>query len=140
MKVPFVRNPYNYDVMTVSNETGLFCSDDSLAVQSAKEECDINTIVRRFGLTGELPNNVALPQSGDFVGVGDFHGAMNVVRAAQEEFMKVPADVRARFLNDPGRMIAFVEDDGNRLEAERLGLLQPRPVIPVVGDVAPSGA
>ena len=53
---PFVRSPYNYDMSAVSDETGLCCEDESLAIQSAKEDADINTIVRRFGLTGELPS------------------------------------------------------------------------------------
>ena len=96
--VVFLRSPYNYDMDDVSLETGLACEDESLAVQSAAEESDINTIVRRFGLTGELPGDVDMPQSGDYSGVGDFHSAMNVVRQAQEEFLRVPADIRARFL------------------------------------------
>ena len=126
---PFVRSPYNYDMSAVSDETGLCCEDESLAIQSAKEDADINTIVRRFGLTGELPSDLAMPQSGDFVGIGDFHSAMNLVREAQEQFLRVPAEVRARFNNDPARFMAFVEDDSNRDEARKLGSLRD-PVVP----------
>ncbi|WNK13465.1 MAG: internal scaffolding protein [Microvirus sp.] len=132
----FIRTAYNYDMSAASNESALLCDDDSLAVQSARDEADINTIVRRFGLTGELPGDINMPQSGDFAGAPDFHSSMNLVRAAQEEFLRVPADIRARFLNDPGRFVQFFEDPANRPEAERLGLVAPIPV----GDVAAPAA
>lgn len=125
----FVRSPYNYDMSAASDESGLKCEDETLAIQSARDESDINTIVRRFGLTGELPSDVSMPQSGDFVGIGDFHSAMNLVRQAQDEFLRVPADIRARFNNDPARFMAFVEDGSNVDEARKLGLLrEPVPV------------
>lgn len=140
-KSVFLRTEFNYDMDAVSRETGLACADDSLAVQSAKDETDINTIVRRFGLTGELPGDVDMPQSGDYSGVGDFHSAMNVVRKAQEEFLRVPADIRARFLNDPQRFSDFFNDPVNQDEAIRLGLATRREVPPIpAGDVAPKGA
>lgn len=128
MSVPFLRSAYNYDRDAASNESALTCEDESLAIQSSAEEADINTIVRRFGLTGELPSDVAIPRSGDFTGIPDFHTAMNLVRQTQEEFLRVPAEVRARFGNDPQAFMAFVEDDANREEARRLGLLKPVPV------------
>lgn len=135
----FFRTPYNYDMEVVSNETGLYCADESLAIQSAREEVDINTIVKRFGLTGSLPEDLKMPQSGDFTGVPDFHAAMNMVRSAQEEFLKVPADVRARFGNDPGAFMAFLDDNGNYAEAKRMGLLAPdvAPPEPLVVRVVP---
>lgn len=129
----FLRSSFNYDRDQVSWETGLRCEDESLAVQASAEEADINTIVRRFGLTGELPNDVAMPRSGDFTNIPDFHTAMNLVRKAQEEFVRVPAEVRARFGNDPQAFMAFVEDDANRDEARRLGLL--REAVPEVAPV-----
>lgn len=129
MKTPFFRTGYNYDVEAVSLETGLKCEDESLAVESAKEEADINTIVRRFGLTGELPDDVRMPQSGDFTGIPDFHTALNLVRATQEEFLRVPAEIRDRFQNDPARLMAFLEDEGNRDEARKLGFLKPEPAV-----------
>lgn len=126
----FIRSSYNYDMDAASNESALICSDPSLAIQSAEEESNINTIVRRFGLTGELPNDVKMPQSGDFTNLPDFHTAMNIVRKTQEEFLRVPADLRARFGNDPQAFMRFVEDDANYEEARRLGLLKPVAVVP----------
>jgi phage internal scaffolding protein len=124
MRKIFLRAAYNYDVDEASNESALSCSDDSLAIQSAEEESNINTIVRRFGLTGELPNDVKMPQTGDFTNLPDFHTAMNLIRKTQEEFLRVPADIRARFGNDPQAFMHFCEDENNREEARRLGLLR----------------
>jgi phage internal scaffolding protein len=121
----FIRSSFNYDRDAVSNETGLSCPEESLAIQSAEEESNINTIVRKFGLTGELPGQVAMPTTGEFHDIPDFHTAMNLIRKTTEEFLKVPADVRARFGNDPQAFMNFVEDDSNREEARRLGLLKP---------------
>lgn len=122
----FLRTPYNYDTNEASDASALSCQDPSLAQQHAKEECDINTIVRRFGLTGELPNNVRMPEYGDFTAATDYHTAMNAVIAANESFMTLPADVRARFNNDPGAFVDFCSDDKNRAEAEKLGLVPAR--------------
>lgn len=130
---PFVRSAYNYDRDAVSLETGAENDEPSMAKQSFAEEADINTIVRRFGLTGELPTDVAVPQSGDFENAMDFHSAMNVVRAAEEAFMELPAEVRYEFANDPGRFLAFVHDPANRDRAEKLGIVVPKPV-----EVAPA--
>jgi len=124
MNAPFVRSPYNYDVMAVSDETGLDCSDDpSLAKQSFAEECDINTIVRQFGLTGQLPDNVRAPQYGDFTGVFDYQSALNAVIAADDAFMEMPAHVRARFHNDPAAFVEFCSNPDNIEEMDKLGLV-----------------
>lgn len=123
-----LRSAFNYDPDKVSAETGLSCpEDESKTQQSFKDECDINTIVKRFGLTGELPQDYQMPQSGDFTGVSDYQSAMNAVRAAEEAFMAVPAEIRARFSNDPGKFMAFFDDPANRDEGLRLGLLQAPP-------------
>lgn len=127
---PFLRTAFNYDTMAASDESALTCSDESLTIQSAKDEADINTIVRRFGLTGELPSDLKMPQSGDFTGVPDFHAAMNLITKTQEEFLRIPADVRARFNNDPQRLMAFLDDESNRDEARKLGFLRPVDSVP----------
>lgn len=120
-----VRSAYDsFDAMSL--ETGLECKDESLAQQHFKEECDINEIVRRFGLTGEMPENVRLPVSGDFTGIVDFQTALNAVVEAQESFMALPAEVRARFANDPQRLMEFLADEKNRDEAVKLKLVNPK--------------
>jgi phage internal scaffolding protein len=118
----FVRSPFNYDMFAASNETALVCSDPSLTQQQFAAESDINTIVDTFMKTGHLPDPVSLPQYVDDEGVFDFQSAMNVVRAADENFMRMDAKLRARFHNSPQEFLEFFADSANSDEAIRLGL------------------
>lgn len=127
----FIRDPYNYDRGAASDYFALRCLDPSLAVQSAKEECDINTIVRRFGLTGVLPDNVSVPQYGDFSAVDDYQSSLNAVVEADREFMRLPAELRKRFGNSPQVLLEFVADKANLEEARSLGLVAPLPIADV---------
>ena len=124
MKIPFLRTPYNYDRDVASNESGLECLDPTMAQQQFREECDINTIMERFGRTGELIAPIRMPQYGDFDGVNDYHSAMNAIVEAQSAFDSLPAKVRARFGNDPAEFLDFVYNEENRDEAIRLGLVE----------------
>lgn len=124
--IPFIRTPFNYDTDSVSLSTGLSCPDPTLAQQSFKDECDINTIMRRFGQGAELPENFRSPQYGDFDQVADYQTALNAVRQADEAFMAMPADLRARFHNQPQELLDFLADGTNKAEAIKLGLI-PRP-------------
>lgn len=120
-----MRTPYNYDRDEVSFETGLACEDPSLAIQSDAIDADINEIVRRFGVTGTLPQVEMPPTYGDFEGVVDYHTAMNLIADANSRFLELPADVRAKFENDPGKFVAFCSDEKNLAEMRELGLAIP---------------
>ena len=120
----FLRTPYNYDRDAATNESGLHCEDASLAQQHFKDETDINNILRQFNITGLLPESPLSPRYGDFTGISDYHTAMNRVIAAQDEFEALPAQIRARFDNDPSKLIEFLENENNRPEAEELGLVE----------------
>lgn len=139
-----LRAPYNYDVDAASAEAALRCEDETRTQQHFAEECDINTIVRRFGLTGQLPTDVRQPVYGDYTGITDFQGAMQAVALARESFEQMPADVRARFQNDPAQFVEFCLDDKNADEARKLGLRKPleapQPVVeaPTAPVVAPA--
>lgn len=124
----FVRSAYNYDADVVSRETGMAIDpSESVVQQQFAEEVDINTIVKRFGLTGELPNGVNMPVSGDFTGVTDFKTAMDLISQSNAAFAELPAEVRARFGNDPSKVIAFLDDERNRDEAIQLGIVAKPP-------------
>jgi len=122
---PFLRTEFNYDMNAAGDESGLRCEDPSLAKQSFAEEVDINTIVRRFNVTGELPQAVRLPTYGDFTNVMDFKQAQNAIRAAEESFMAMPHEIRARFDNDPARFVDFCSDPENLPQAKKWGLAPP---------------
>ena len=134
--LPFIRNPYNYDKEEVSNETGLLCQDVSLAQQHMKDECDINVIIERFGVTGELPNSPVSPRYGDFSEVTDYHSALNQINATMDDFMAMPAKLRVRFDHDPVKLLEFLNNEANRSEAISLGLIDEQLTIaPVVSAV-----
>ena len=114
---------------------GLACLDVSRTVQSSKEEADINTIVRNFGVTGKLPQNVRMPTFEDFSEVGDFREALQAIESAEESFAQMPSNVRARFENNPALFVDFCSDERNRDEARSLGLL----VDPVPAQVVAPG-
>ena len=132
--IPFIRSPYNYDRDAVSQSTGLACEDPSLAQQQFKEDADINTIVRRFGITGELPTGPRMPSYGDFQGIFDFQSAQNLVVQAQASFAALPAEVRDRFANDPAQFIAFAEDRSNLGQMRAWGLAPE--ALPAVAEAA----
>jgi phage internal scaffolding protein len=124
-KATFLRTPYNYDLDAASNESGLHCEDVTLTQQHFKDECDINNILRQFNVTGLLPEAPLSPRYGDFTGIGDYHSALNQVIAAEDEFMRLPAQIRSRFENDPAKLIDFLEKSENKDEAIKLGLVNP---------------
>lgn len=122
-KAPFLRTPYNYDTLAASNESGLACEEPTLAQQQFKDETDINNILRQFNVTGLLPEAPLSPRYGDFTGIVDYHTALNAVIAAEDGFMQLPAELRARFENDPENLINFLNDEANKDEAVKLGLI-----------------
>lgn len=102
----------------------LYCSPASNVQQHFKDDCDINLLVERFTKTGSFGNerNPALYSFGDYSGV-DFRAALDLVISAEEQFQTLPAKVRDRFQNNPASLFDFLADDGNREEAQILGLI-----------------
>lgn len=122
MKV-FLRAPFNYDVDEVSSDSGLLCRDESLTLQSQAEEADINVLVRRFGVTGSLPQAGRAPPSyQDFEGVFDYRSALDLLRSADDSFLSLDAAVRSRFDNDPALFVDFCTDPANIEEVRKMGL------------------
>lgn len=95
--------------------------------QQFAQEVDINTIVARAVKTGMLgdPMSINARQAifGDFSEVGSYHACLNRVMAAQGAFMQLPADLRASFDNDPGKLMEFMGNPANKDKAIELGLI-----------------
>lgn len=128
----FVRIRYPYqDVDELSLATGLVCSSPDMTQQAFKDECDINVIAKRFGITGELPVNGRAPTFGDFTGVDDYQSAIHAIRDAEAAFMALPGLVRERFGQDPQRFVEFCSDARNLDEMRELGLAVPAPAAPI---------
>ncbi|WNK12995.1 MAG: internal scaffolding protein [Microvirus sp.] len=118
----------NYDFVERSSAACVTDFGPSLAVQADAEDADINTIVRRFGLTGTMPQNLRVPSFDDYDGVFDFMTAQIALNDARDSFMSMPAKVRAQFDNDPQEFLSFAMDPANVDEMVRLGLAIAKPV------------
>ncbi|AXH71831.1 MAG: internal scaffolding protein [Microviridae sp.] len=108
----------------------LFFAEQGRTKQSFKDECDINTIMRRYSVTGQLDHvNQRQAMYGE-VPDYDFAQAMQTVQHARDQFAALPSDLRDRFGNDPARLLAFLQDPANRQEAVTLGLVNAPPPPP----------
>lgn len=104
--------------------------DRSLTKQAFKEECDINSIMRRFERDGILAHyNTYRGDYGDFTECPEYHEAQNKVLAANEMFLTVPAKIRERFANDPARFLEFVQDKKNLPQMREWGLAKEPPPV-----------
>lgn len=84
---------------------------EELTQQHFTEEVDINVIVKRFGLTGQLPTSgqAARAVYGDFTDIYDFESAVARIEEIEDRFMRLPAQFREQFENNPGRLVSFAE-------------------------------
>lgn len=110
-----------------SDAHGITFEDPSLAIQSQKDEADINVILRNFGVTGQLPQGAVLPQFGDFDGVDDYRSAIEAVRAAEASFLAIPSNIRERFHHDPQAFADFCVKPENLPQLREWGLAPPAP-------------
>ncbi len=118
-----LRQPYVYDKDQLSKDTGFSTVGKTRTQQNFKDECDINTIMRKFAVTGHMAPPSRLPQYGDFTGIRDYKSALEAVLEASRAFGELPADVRSYFANDPAAFVDFCSNDANREKAIELGLI-----------------
>jgi len=107
--------------------------------QHFKEQCNINSIMKRFRKTGIAPLNKNSALYGDFSTVESYQDSLHKIMTAQEEFDSLPSTLRNRFKNDPANLIVFVTDENNSQEAIELGLLEKPVETPIpAGDSIPT--
>lgn len=107
--------------------------------QHLRDEVDINTIMRRFAVTGQMPFMDPGGVYGDFSEIHDYASAAAVVQRADERFMQLPAEIRERFANSPAEFIEFARSSSREAfdEALRVAVAAPVPAAPVPAE-APS--
>lgn len=123
-----------------------FKGSQSRTKQAFRDGTRIDTILKRYATLGVdatiaphlFQQNMARMPFGVDVG-RDYHAQLNAVVAVREYFEALPSRVRARFGNDPGQLLSFLSDEGNRKEAEELGLVV-KPDVPPVVTPAPGGS
>ncbi|QXP08194.1 MAG: internal scaffolding protein [Arizlama microvirus] len=123
-----IKTKYEYETHThpgVDFKPKTNRADRSLTNQADMESADINKIMARYEKTGVLIDASGVerkPQYGDFTVLKDYHSMMSAVRNAERAFDLLPANVKNRFLNDPQKLIDFLENPVNDKEAVSLGL------------------
>lgn len=101
-------------------------SGDSLTKQAHKDETDINHILRKAE-KGLLVTHLNQHQGnyGNFIDAQDYHTSLNLIHEATDAFMSIPADVRAKFSNDPQEFLEFAQDPENIDAMREMGLAPP---------------
>ena len=116
----FIRSPYNYDLAQASDDAAIPPGQHgvSMTLQAHSEDADINVLMRRFGVTGQLPQTLNLPDDADYSEVGDYQSALNQLIDAQRQFNSLPPNLRSRYNNDPQAFLEAVAS-GEALPALR---------------------
>lgn len=117
--------------------------EKSLTQQCFAEASDINVIMKRWLSGGPPPVSDASKAVFKDVSHGmDYQSMMNTVVDVQQRFDELPAELRAKFKNNPSMLLDFVHDPANEEEAIQLGLIFDEPgttlsvPTPRVGDVS----
>lgn len=96
---------------------------ESRTRQSEQDRCDINKILERFEVTGEMPVDTREALYLDVADAPDYRTALDQVRVANEYFMSLPAKVRAEFENDAAVFLDELHDEKNHERFQELGVL-----------------
>lgn len=103
---------------------GLTCLDPSRTQGQFKDDCDINIIIDRYVKSGVPIPPAPEAQYMDLSSMpADFGEMCNIINKAEEAFAALPAKVRDRFDNNPTEMVKFLQDEKNKDEAIKLGLV-----------------
>jgi len=106
-------------VITINNKP-------SKTQQQYKESVDINNIIKKYKVTGELSHlNRKQGVYLDSANLPSYQEALNMVISANDQFAQLPSQIRKQFNNNPQEMISFLDNPQNDEEAIRLGLKVP---------------
>lgn len=119
-----------------SRDVSFICEGESLTKQSEAPACDINRIMAKYEKSGIITHLNENPGFfADVSSMPDYMGALAIVDKASAVFAALPAELRARFENNPALYLEFATNPANREEMITLGMINPPP--PPVGPVPP---
>lgn len=110
----------------------------SLTKTDQARDANVNNIVARYDRTGVL-NHLAAAEGvyADVSELGSYQDAVNAVQGAQQQFLQLPSQLRARFDNDPAKFVDWstsaTAEDRHQLYAEITGVRTKDPVEPAPG-------
>ncbi len=92
--------------------------------QAHKNECNVNLIIKKYDKTGLIEHVSKFEGTfGDQTGL-EFKQAQDMITGAIRLFQMLPADIKKRFKQSPEHLLRFMEDENNRDEAIKLGLIK----------------
>ncbi|QCQ85003.1 internal scaffolding protein [Blackfly microvirus SF02] len=98
--------------------------------QSFVKECDINSIMKQYSLTGQINHISSKASQGAYLDLPDdtdFQSSMEIIKQGENAFATLPSYTRDRFGNNAENFLAFMADPRNAEEAIKLGLATKRP-------------
>lgn len=103
----------------------------SLTHPEFRDECDINLVMGRYMVDREMPRPSAhaprLRYADYESGPADFFDAQLRLKRAGVAWESLSPAVRQRFSGGPAALLQFLDDESNRAEAIRLGLVRAAP-------------
>jgi len=90
--------------------------------RNTADAVNINSIMNKYRLTGTVLQRPDAPTFGDFTQCHDYFDAVMLVQQAEESFMTLDPNLRARFNNNPGEFLAALEDPSMKKELTELGV------------------
>ena len=98
--------------------------------QHHSDDTLVQNILRKYDSTGVFYHvNKARASYQDNTPFNEYADMYNKIKAADANFMELPSEIRAKFNNDTGAFLEFVNDDANIDEMYDIGLIQ-RPADP----------
>lgn len=107
-------NAQNQQIETLSKRKphALYCDDPSLTQQQFEHDSNINNIMKKYRETGILGDpsipTTRHPQFGDFSNSMDYLTAQLHVANVNAHFEQLPAEIRAKFLNNPALYLDYM--------------------------------
>lgn len=106
-------------------------TEPSRTDQSFAQITDVNNIMANYVKTGQI-KHLAKTQGlyADVSQIPDLDSALTQVTKAQQAFDNLPSHLRTRFGNSPVEFINFLQNNENREEAIKLGIIPKPPPTP----------
>ncbi len=89
--------------------------------QAFQDECDINSIMARYQVTGNIDHVTQHSGSYGYATSMDFREALETIKTGEDLFSELPSETRARFENDVGQFLDWVQDPENASTLNEMG-------------------
>jgi phage internal scaffolding protein len=113
---------------TAHERVGFETEGESLTQQHFSQEHEINNIIAYHDRTGIIKNvQQGVAQYGDYSEVNEYRESLDMIREADENFMKLPSNIRRRFNNNAGDFFEFATNPENQEQMIEMGLANRKP-------------